>query len=169
MKRIWYQLELRRATLLEIQAHLSDDDGRERQPAPRKFVLAGRNDDPPKLAPQTLSVWRGQEPAERIANTILLCAIRDRARQVIMEPRARELRVQFLMPHGVREQKLPLFSLAPIVHHFQSLAQTGENMENEIKPFSVDVAVDKRRYRVRFAALAAQWSDGVTMQFSPHE
>ena len=163
MKQIWQQLGLERASLAQIELSLRDGAGEERQPAPRKLVSKG--------APQTLSVWRGQDPAQRIANTILLCAIRDQARQVIVEPKPGEVRVQFLMPHGVREQKLPSFSLQPIVHHFQSLAQAGETGTDETspddgEPFSVDLTVDDHRYHVQFSALPTQWGKGVTMQFS---
>lgn len=167
--KLWTHLGFRPATLAQLDVRLRDGGGAERQPAPRRFIVT--DERPPKRRgrakePPVISVWRGQEPAERIANTILLCAIRDRASQVIMEPRARELRVQFLLPQGVREQKLPRFALQPIVHHFQSLAQIEEQ---EVESFAVDLAVDEELYTVEFSALPTQWGRGVTLQFSLDE
>ena len=171
MSKILTALSLRPAPLAVLAASLRDGGGEERQPAPRKFVL--RDERAPRpgahtldahtLDAHTLEVWQGQDPAQRIANTLLLCAIRDRAEQVVIEPQAREVRVQFVAPGGVREQKLPRFALQPIVEHYQSLAPSDENAEE----FRVSLVVDEQLYQVQFSALSTHWGEGVTVQFSP--
>lgn len=165
MSKIFKALALRQATLATIMASLRDGNGEERQPAPRKFVFCDERAAPEQT--QTLEVWQGQDPAERIANTLLLCAIRDRAQQVVIEPQAREVRVQFLAPDGVREQKLPRFALQPILSHFQSLAPRDFN--GDAATFHVQLAVDEKLYQVQFSALSTHWGEGVTVHFSFHE
>ena len=163
--RIWLQLGFRPATLAQLDVRLRDGGGEERQPAPRKFVLHGQVcEGVSRGQPQSssLSVWRGQEPAQRIGNTILLCAIRDRASKVVLEPRARELRVQYELDRGVREQKLPSFALAPLIHHFHSLAQSGAERG---EAFCVELWADEHRYRVQFSGHATGFGQGLTIQF----
>lgn len=162
MHRIWNQLDLQRATLEQIEARLGDGGGQERQPAPRKIVSDCADQD----APLQLEVWRGQEPAQRIANTILLCAIRDRASQVILEPGAQGMRVRFIIENGVREQKLPGFALAPIVRHFYALARIDTTSQPAQNSGSVRLSVDEQFYELRFSPLSTQWGDGMKVSFS---
>ena len=181
MSRILTALSLRRATLASMEAILRDGNGEERQPAPRKFAFRderapnecardgraenARASGAPKA--QTVEVWQGQDPAERIANTILLCAIRDRATQVTIEPQARGVRVRFEIEKGVREQKLPAFALAPIVQHLGALVGHGNTNTGVGAPQgSVRLSVDEHCYDVHFAPLLTRWGDGVIMQFS---
>ena len=187
MKQMWNQLGLLRSSLGEIESLLRDGGGEERQPAPRKFVIAGENSSnnaqvggAKPQAPQTLSVWRGQEPAQRIANTILLCAIRDRASQVLLEPGEGELSVRFIIESGERQQKLPSFALAPIVQHFQCLAQANQKEASESEPRvapgkkpwpangQLRLSVDEEFYDLQFSPLPTRWGDGVKVQFSAH-
>ena len=169
---------MRPADLAQIEVQLRDGGGEERQPPPRKFVLPGQSNAPQNsLATppfQTLAVWTGQEPGERIANTILLCAIRDRARQVILEPGAQGVRVRFQIESGVREQKLPGFALAPIVRHFKTLASDAHsNLQGnvELDDFqvsgAVSIAVDEQFFYVQFSPFSTQWGEGVKVDFSP--
>ena len=164
--------------MAQIEAQLRDGGGEERQPPPRKFVIAQQRSlaqSSPGVAPfQTLSVWTGQEPGERIANTILLCAIRDRARQVTLEPNAKGVKVRFQIENGVREQKLPGFALAPIVRHFKTLAssersetQNGGEADDFKVSGAVRIAVDEQLYHVQFSPLSTQWGAGVKVEFSP--
>ena len=147
MSKLLSALALRPATLERIEAYLRDGGGEERQPPPRKFVFSDRRrkGEPSDAAP-TLAVWTGQDPAERIANTILLCAIRDRAHQVTLAPSDKGVRVSFQAASGVlREQKLPTFALAPIVQHFKALSG------GEITPQKVE-GVESNLYRAKCAS-----------------
>lgn len=187
MSKILTILALRPATLALIEAQLRDGGGEERQPAPRKFVLADERaqSQSQSVPSQRLDVWTGQEPGERIANTILLCAIRDRARQVTLEPDAKGVKVRFEIESGVREQKLPAFALAPIVRHFKTLASdlagddaatasgtstdnaSHERETNDLElSGQVAVAVDQQLFHISFSPLLTQWGAGVKVQFS---
>ena len=173
MSKLLTMLSLRPATLARIEAQLRDSGGEERQPAPRKFVFSDQRGLAPALPWQTLEVWTGQEPGERIANTILLCAIRDRAHQVTLEPEAKGVKVRFAIASGVREQKLPAFALEPIVRHFKTLSCDDEataTQESSINPSElfgqVAVAVDEQLFHISFSPLPTQWGAGVKVQFS---
>ena len=194
MSKLLTILSLRPATLALIEGLLRDGGGEERQPAPRKFVLSDEREaaqtQKARTASQKLDVWTGQEPGERIANTILLCAIRDRAHQVTLEPQATGVKVRFEIESGAREQKLPAFALEPIVRHFKALASdsdgdcvTGNDaatapdteLEGVTQQSSVDnselfgqvaIAVDEQLFHVSFSPLPTQWGAGVKVQFS---
>ena len=173
-----------------MEAQLRDGNGEERQPAPRRFVISDERGTSRGAAEsatwQTLEVWTGQEPGERIANTILLCAIRDRAHQVTLEPDAKGVKVRFQIENGVREQKLPAFALAPIVRHFKTLASDTrfesasaddgadaddaatppDVLENRELSGQVAVAVDEQFFHVSFSPLLTECGVGVKVQFS---
>ena len=179
MSKLLSVLSLRRATLAHIEAQLRDGGGEERQPPPRKFVFSDERVVNRKTAvtSQTLQVWTGQDPGERIANTILLCAIRDRAHQVTLEPGAKGVKVRFQIESGVlREQKLPAFALEPIVRHFNALTQHEVAAPNpgapsevaDVRPLAgeVRIAVDEQFYKISFSPLVTQWGAGVKVQFS---
>ena len=174
MSKLLSALALQRATLERMEALLRDGGGEERQPPPRKFVFFDeRRAERQSAAAPTLAVWTGQDPAERIANTILLCAIRDRAHQVTLTPSDQGVKVRFQAESGVlREQKLPAFALAPIVQHFKALTY-GEVAPRkveaaEVEPLSgaVRIAVDEQFYNISFSPLSTQWGAGVKVQFS---
>ena len=168
MSKLLTILSLRPATLARIEAQLRDGGGEERQPAPRKFVLSDGRSAATSAPLQTLEVWTGQEPGERIANTILLCAIRDRAHQVTLEPDAKGVKVRFAIESGVREQKLPAFALEPIVRHFKTLASDEAAASNNLAlSGQVAIAVDEQLFDVSFSPLTTQWGDGVKVRFSP--
>ena len=174
MSKLLNALALRPATLERIEAYLRDGGGEERQPPPRKFVFSDRRrrGEPSDAAP-TLAVWTGQDPAQRIANTILLCAIRDRAHQVTLAPSDSGVKVSFQVASGVlREQKLPTFALAPIVQHFKALSggeiapQKVEAVEVEPLSAEVRIAVDEQFYNISFSPLSTQWGAGVKVRLS---
>ena len=170
MSRLFTILSLRPATLAHIEAQLRDGGGEERQPAPRKFVFSDERDSHQlqSTRSQTLAIWTGQEPGERIANTILLCAIRDRAHQVTLEPQAKGVKVRFEIESGVREQKLPAFALAPIVRHFTSLIHDSTSDKADLQlSGEVRIAVDEQFYDVQFLPLQTQWGHGVKVRLSP--
>ena len=169
-------LSLRVADSASIELLLNDGHGEERQPPPRKFVVSDERHSayhsPDQPSAQTLAVWTGQEPGERIANTILLCAIRDRAWQVTLEPEAAGVSVRFQIESGVREQKLPTFALAPIVRHFKALTsarQAPPENENFELSGAAYIAVDEQFYQVQFSPLANQWGKGVEVRLSPQK
>ena len=195
MSKILTSLSLHPATLERIEAQLRDGGGEERQPAPRKFVVSderdaaqphsahGRDAQSQSAPSHRLAVWTGQEPGERIANTILLCAIRDRAHQVTLEPQAKGVRVRFEIANGTREQKLPAFALEPIVRHFKALASEsddaatapGTESDSVSRQSSIDrsesfgqvaIAVDEQLFHISFSPLPTQWGAGVKVQFS---
>ena len=181
MSKILTALSLSAATSAQIGAQLRDGDGEERQPAPRKFVFSdnrashrGSSQEPSR---QTLEVWTGQDPGERIANTILLCAIRDRAHQVTLEPGETGVSVRFTIESGVREQKLPTFALGPIVRHFKSLASDSQTEDSDAATAAegsdlcgqVAIAVDEQIFQISFSPLPTQWGAGVKVQFFPHQ
>ncbi len=169
MSKILTALALYPATLAGIEAQLRDGGGEERQPAPRKLVFCDERGLSQTAPGQTLDVWTGQEPGERIANTILLCAIRDRAQQVTLEPGENGVNVRFEVESGVREQKLPTFALAPIVRHFKTLASDAESATHDDAELSgqVAIAVDEQLFHVSFSPLPTQWGAGVKVQFFP--
>ena len=171
MSKLLTILSLRPATLARIEAQLRDGGGEERQPAPRKFVFSGGRQSASSLPFQTLEVWTGQEPGERIANTILLCAIRDHAHQVTLEPDAKGVKVRFKVENGVREQKLPAFALAPIVRHFKALAsdETADSADELELSGQVAIAVDEQLFDISFSPLPTQWGSGVKVQFLPRK
>lgn len=158
-----------------LEAWLRDGGGEERQPPPRKLALKderatspGALSSPGASSAQKLAVWTGQEPGERIANTILLCAIRDRAWQVTLEPQAQGVKVRFQIESGVREQKLPAFALAPIVRHFTALVGSTDKDKTEFQlSGEVRIAVDEQFYDVQFLPLQTQWGSGVKVRLSP--
>ena len=129
------------------------------------------NASKPRSSPaQKVAVWTGQEPGERIANTILLCAIRDRAWQVTLEPGAQGVKVRFQIENGVREQKLPTFALAPIVRHFTSLVGEAAHDETELQlQGEARIAVDEQFYEVQFSPMQTRWGNGVKMRLSPQK
>ena len=188
MSKLLTILSLRPATLARIEAQLRDGGGEERQPAPRKLVFSDERAATPDLPGQTLEVWTGQEPGERIANTILLCAIRDHAHQVTLEPDAKGVKVRFEIESGVREQKLPAFALEPIVRHFKTLASDSDLASDDaatatdLEPDAVShqsstdkfelfgqvaIAVDEQLFHISFSPLPTQWGNGVKVQFLP--
>ncbi len=172
MSKILKALALHPATLAQIEAQLRDGYGEERQPAPRKFVFADERGSSQTASGQTLDVWTGQEPGERIANTILLCAIRDRAQQVTLEPGEKGVNVRFEVASGVREQRLPTFALAPIVRHFKSLASDDESAatkDDQELSGQVAIAVDEQLFHVSFSPLPTAWGAGVKVQFFPRK
>ena len=172
MSKILTLLALRPASLAQVEAITSDGGGEERQPPPRKFVLADKRRAPQNSVSSTqkLAVWTGQEPGERIANTLLLCAIRDRAHQVTLTPSAKGVEVRFQIESGVREQKLPAFALAPIVEHFKTLASdAAQGTSNGELSGQARIAVDEQFYEVRFSPLPTQWGAGVKVQLSPRQ
>lgn len=181
MSKILTILSLRPAMLAQIEAQLRDGGGEERQPAPRKFVFSDERPfsrEAPDATPRpTLDVWTGQEPGERIANTILLCAIRDRAHQVTLEPGAKGVRVRFQIESGVREQKLPAFALAPIMRHFKTLASeatagmddVATSHENDELCGQVAISVDEQLFHISFSQLPTEWGAGVKVQFSSRD
>lgn len=169
-------LSLRVADSASLELLLNDGHGEERQPPPRKLILSderyAHRDSRPSSSVQTLAVWTGQEPGERIANTILLCAIRDRAWQVTLEPEAAGVKVRFQIESGVREQKLPAFALAPIVRHFKALTsarQAPPENEDFMLSGAIRIAVDEHFYEVKFSPLANQWGNGVEVRLFPQK
>lgn len=144
--KVWARLGLQRATL----GDWPPADDAEIQPAP--FKLAFPNDsrprplettgeggsgvpasDPPPLGardalesepPHKPRSWSGQEPVERIVKAILLCAIRDGASDIHIEPESRVVTVRYRIKGVLRDHlKLPMLVLEPIATRFKALGR----------------------------------------------
>ena len=144
-------------------ASLRDLDGgndEEKQPAPLKLAfpdlnLAAGADD-----------WRGQEPVERIVNTILLCAVRDGASAISIEPQTQSVRVRLTVAGQVRDHlKLPMLTLGPIVARFKRLAQM-EIRHGDAQWGLIRLRVDDRFYDLHLQTHPTQWGERVEVRLS---
>ncbi len=154
---IWASLRLTRAALRDFEA--GDDE--EKQPAPLKMAYPDLDE-----APSGADDWRGQEPVERIVNTILLCAVRDGASAISIEPQTRGVRVRYIVKGDVREHiKLPTLALEPIVARFKRLAQI-EKQHDTSQWGTIRLRVDGRFYDLQVQTHPTQWGERVELRFS---
>lgn len=154
---MWHFLGLERATLRDFET----EDQAEKQPAPLKLAYPELNE-----APAGADDWRGQEPVERIVNTILLCAVRDGASLIFIEPQTRNVRVRYVVRGDTRDHiQLPTLALKPIVARLKRLAQieiTPESGQNG----RIRLRVDERFYELQVTTHPTQWGERVEMRFS---
>jgi type II secretory ATPase GspE/PulE/Tfp pilus assembly ATPase PilB-like protein len=154
---IWASLGLVQATLKDLE--MGDDE--EKQPAPLKLAFPDLDE-----APSGADDWRGQEPVERIVNTILLCAVRDGASAISIEPQTRSVRVRYIVEGNVREHiKLPMLALEPIVARFKRLAQI-EMQQNTAQGGNIRLRVDGRFYDLQVQTHPTEWGERVELHFS---
>jgi type II secretory ATPase GspE/PulE/Tfp pilus assembly ATPase PilB-like protein len=96
----------------------------EPQPATGGVIFMASHADPLLTSPD----WHKQAPIERIANSILLCAIRDGASDIDIEPYPTGVLVRYLIQGRWREHlKLPTLVSKPLAAHFKELAHLEEN------------------------------------------
>ncbi|HEX9996013.1 MAG TPA: ATPase, T2SS/T4P/T4SS family [Abditibacterium sp.] len=154
---IWAFLGLEKAKLRDF----GRGDDQELQPAPLKLAFPDLNE-----APSSADDWRGEEPVARIVNTILLCAVRDGASAIAIEPQNRNVRVYYTIKGRVREHiTLPTLALEPVVAHFKRLAQI-EIGHNSAQWGSLRLRVDGRFYDLHVQTHITQWGERVEMRFS---
>lgn len=149
--------DLWRALGLEPARHEDFEalDDSEIQPSPWKIasIQAVGEDEVQHL--QTLEDWRDQDPVERIVNTILLCAIRDGAQEILIDPQENGVHVRFTTSEQMRDHiKLPMFTLAPIAERVKKMAQLDTTLHSAQQGFL--------KLRVRMAQLNA------TLVSAPH-
>lgn len=154
---IWAFLGLEPATLSDF----AWDNAAEKQPAPLKMAFPDLNE-----ASGGADAWRGQEPAERLVNTILLCAVRDGASAISIEPETQSVRVRYTVAGEVREHlKLPTLALEPIVSRFKRLAQI-ELCAGAAQWGSIRLRVDEQFYELHVQTHPTQWGERVELRFS---
>lgn len=155
---LWSFLGLKRATLNDFEVGGEE----ERQPAPLKLVYPELNE-----APAGADDWRGQAPVERIVNTILLCAVRDGASAISIEPRTRSVYVRYTVAGDVREHiKLPTLALKPIVARLKMLAQI-ELSQEAWQGGRIRLRVDEHFYDLHVTTHPTPWGERVELRFQP--
>jgi type IV pilus assembly protein PilB len=153
----WAFLGLEPANLRDFEWNGAE----EKQPAPLKMAFPDLNE-----AAGSADMWRGQEPAERIVNTILLCAVRDGATAISIEPETQSVRVRYIIAGEVREHlKLPTLALEPIVSRFKRLAQI-ELQAGAAQWGSIRLRVDEHFYELHVQTHPTQWGERVELRFS---
>lgn len=154
---IWAFLGLQRATLRDF----GSTDDLEKQPPPLKLAFPNLNE-----VPSGADDWRGQEPVERIVNTILVCAVRDGASAISIEPQTKGVRVRYTVKGDVREHiKLPSLALEPIVARLKSLAQIDMG-QGAAQWGLIRIRVDERSYDLHVQTHPTQWGERVELRFS---
>ena len=157
---VWSFLGLQRAFVRDF-APVGDE---EKQPAPLKLAY-------PELSelPSGADDWRGQAPVERIVNTILLCAVRDGASAISIEPQTRGVRVRYTVAGDVREHiKLPTLALEPIVARLKLLAQIEwrQGAAASVKRDGrIRLRVDEHFYDLHVTTHQTQWGERVELRF----
>lgn len=157
---LWLFLGLERATLRDFAVGGEE----ERQPAPLKLAYPELSE-----APSGADNWRGQEPVERIVNTILLCAVRDGASAISIEPQTRGVRVRYTVAGDVREHiKLPTLALKPIVARLKLLAQIEwqQDASSDVRQDGrIRLCVDGHFYDLHVTTHPTEWGERVDMRF----
>ncbi|PQV64930.1 hypothetical protein B1R32_103197 [Abditibacterium utsteinense] len=160
----WSFLGLKRATLHDFEVGGEE----EKQPAPLKLAYPELN-----VAPAGADDWRGQEPVERIVNTILLCAVRDGASVISIEPQTRGVRVRYTVEGEVREHiKLPSLALEPIVARLKLLARielqqgaSHDAFQGERSGGHIRLRVDEHFYDLHVTTHPTPWGERVELRF----
>ncbi|MBW3635382.1 MAG: hypothetical protein KY445_02810 [Armatimonadetes bacterium] len=156
---IWAFLGLEPAKLRDF----ADDGFEEKQPAPLKMAFPDLLDE----APADADEWQGQAPDERIVNAILLCAVRDGASAISIEPETQSVRVRYTVAGQVREHlKLPTLTLEPIVSRLKRLAQI-EVGAGVAQWGWIRLRVDEHFYELHVQTHPTQWGERVELRFSP--
>ena len=162
---LWNFLGLERATLRDFEA----SDAAEKQPAPLKLAYPELDE-----APAGADNWRGQEPVERIVNTILLCAVRDGASLIFIEPQTGNVRVRYVVRGDTRDHiQLPTLALQPIIARLKRLAQIESSTESatESAPANhskgrIRLCVDERFYDLDMTTHPTSCGERVELRFS---
>ena len=157
----WGALGLERARLADIERDCGPFDP-EVQPDPRPFHVF---DPALELQKTKLMVerLRSQEPVERIVNTLLLSAIKDGARRLIIEPDA--LGVRVLHTIGAQEREhlhLPTTTLEPMVERLRRMAKVSSNSSEG----SFQLEVEKRRFLLHVGLKRTSWGERVEIAFA---
>jgi len=152
----WTYLGLERVTLRDFE----NEGDADRQPAPLKMAYPELDE-----APAGADDWRGQEPVERIVNTILLCAVRDGASLIFIEPQTRNVAVRYVVRGDTRDHiQLPTLALKPIVERLKRLAQIekalGVGQNGRIR-----LCVDERFYDLHVTTQPTPWGERVELRF----
>lgn len=154
---IWAFLGLQRASLSDF----ASCDDLEKQPPPLKLAFPNLNE-----VSAGADDWRGQEPVERIVNTILVCAVRDGASAISIEPQTRGVRVRYTVAGDVREHiKLPTLALEPIVARLKRLAKI-ELGQDAAQWGLIRLRVDERFFDLHVQTHPTQWGERVELRFS---
>jgi len=165
MKDIWSVLNLNPATASELNALDGVSTGEDNQSAPLKISfpdLKSHRD----TAVATVSDWHRQEPVERIVNTILLCAIRDGAQMITVEPEPTGIRVRFTLDDIVRDHiQLPAFALAPVVARFKTLAALNLDELKE-QSGAIRLQVDGRDYDLHLSTSPTSWGQRLELRLA---
>jgi type II secretory ATPase GspE/PulE/Tfp pilus assembly ATPase PilB-like protein len=165
MKDIWSVLNLNPATSSELDALDGVSTGDDNQSAPLKISfpdLKSKRD----TAVATVSDWHRQEPVERIVNTILLCAIRDGAQIITVEPEPRGIRVRFTLDDTIRDHiQLPIFALEPLVARFKTLAALKLD-QSEQQSGAIRLQVDGRDYGVYLSTSPTMWGQRLELRLA---
>lgn len=177
---IWAKLNL-------VQAHVSDfpkSDDLETQPAPFKITFAneeavaaggnpaegevptiGARDDTAE-GPHRPRNWSGQEPVERIVKAILLCAIRDGASDIHIDPQPRAVTVRYRIKGVMRDHlKLPMLVLDPIATRFKLLGKL-DPAANAAQWGVIRLRVDERDYDMQISTQPTEFGERIFLRLT---
>ena len=116
---------------------------------------------------QMVEDWRALGPVARIVNTILLCAIRDGAEQITLDPQARGVHVRFTTCDAIRDHiKLPSFTLAPITGLVKTMAQI-DTAEIGAQHGLIKLRVNDLEYALQVSTHSTPWGERVELRFAP--
>lgn len=170
-----------------VKAHVRDfpaTDDLEIQPAPFKLTfvneetVAGRatatDGDAPTIgaredladSPHRPRNWSGQEPVERIVKAILLCAIRDGASDIHIDPQPRAVTVRYRIKGVMRDHlKLPMLVLEPIATRFKLLGKL-DPAAHAAQWGVIRLRVDERDYDMQISTQPTEYGERIFLRLT---
>lgn len=164
MADIWSVLKLKPATLSEIDALDGVSSGEEERGAHSKISFPEAHTSR-ETAVATVLDWHRQEPVERIVNAILLCALRDGARGITVEPEPRIVRVRFKFHDTIRDHiQLPIFTLEPVALRLKLLARLDTASHEQSGTLTLQV--DGTRHELQIQTSPTAWGQRIELEFA---
>lgn len=176
---IWAVLGLERAYVRD----LPQSDELETQPVPFKMTfaneeaVAGRSaaldGEIPAMGvredadgPHRPRNWSGQEPVERIVKAILLCAIRDGASDIHIDPQPRAVTVRYRIKGVLRDHlKLPMLVLEPIATRFKLLGKLDPGA-HAAQWGVIRLRVDERDYDLQISTQPTEHGERIFLRLT---
>ena len=158
---IWSLLGLTQANAADLADGIDEN---ERQPAPFKMAFPG----PGGSEAETTSVggWREQDPVERIVNSILMCAIKDGASDIHIEPLAKSVSVRYRVKGELRDHlRLPGLVHKPLVARIKKLGKL-DTAGGEAQWGVIRLRLDERDYDLQISTQPTEHGERVMMRVS---
>jgi len=153
----WHGLGLKKAKLAELVAFDDVDE----QPRPFDLKFPGLSGDGRTGVRDPLN---RQEPVERIVNTILICAIRDGASEIEIEPAPGSVTVRYRVRGRMRDHlKLPFFVLSPLVAHCKKLGHLDPRPEMT-QCGNIALRVDDQDYDLQISTTPTEHGERVLLR-----